>query len=116
MSPASATPCAVLQASPRGSLLVEALAALFLLGVIAMAVVLLLVQSIDQVELTARVSAVLPHLAEGLASAVPADTLPLPEGVRVVWVTDGHLEIHLPDGRVRAFAIPVSPFAEGDVR
>jgi hypothetical protein len=106
--PAVWTEADALRAIPAGSLLLEAIAALFLLGIIAMAFGLLLVQSMDHMDRATRVSEVLPHLAQTRATAGPIETVGLPAGSRAIWISPGHLEIHLQEGHRHAFRIPSS--------
>jgi hypothetical protein len=104
--PAVWTEADAFRAIPSGSLLLEAVAALFLLGIIAMAFGLLFVQSMDHMDRATRVSEVLPHLAQILATAGPSETVGLPAGSRAIWISPGHLEIHLHEGHRQAFRVP----------
>lgn len=94
-------------AVPRGSVLIEALFALLLLGVSGMALVLLLVESLRQVRVTETVSEMLPSLSQWVLEASPGDAWTNSAGAEIRWDREGWLQVHtLPGGGVRALRWP----------
>jgi hypothetical protein len=83
---------------PQGALLVEALLALGLLGLIGTSLVLLMHETVRQAREGEQMSELLPHLSHWIHQASPGETWRSPEGDAVRWHVDGFLEVDLRSG------------------
>lgn len=88
---------------PSGSLLLEAMLALFVLGVVSLGLIFLMGRSIQQFHADAWVSEVVPQLPQWRAGASLGDTLRIADGGMVVWPSEIRLEVHVPGGLIRQF-------------